>query len=110
MEDEHLMNTIRVFLKKVKEAHNLLVQWFNANDITNIYSGINKMFNPADIKEQIAYLIECIHPYVFEASIRWLPITNDLQLALWRSAFVQSQHSLPEEVEEVEEEYHSYYQ
>lgn len=97
MDDTHLLNTITMFLNSMhndmviikskttnkEDDLDLLLSWYDIKDMKK------------NSKERIKKLNEKIMPYVFEAALRWINISTQLQSIFWRKWKKDSLAPLP---------------
>lgn len=82
MDSEHLKNTIKLILKKYKEAANSIG---SAGGITLEMQLLGIYADPDEIKKHLQYLLSVLPPYVLEAMLRGIDLSKEIQDAIGRS-------------------------
>lgn len=82
MDNKHLENTIKLILKRYDQAAKAInqVTWLTLEmELLGIYA------DPEEIKEQLQQLLEILPPYIFEAMLRGIDLSKDIQAAIGRT-------------------------
>lgn len=97
MSDEHLLNTIRVYCTKIEQCVKVI------NGIQNIEGGkliavLNPKYSQENMIEQATYTIKKldknIQPYIMEAALRGINVTELIQKAYQRKAKIATPESI----------------
>ncbi len=79
MENNHLLNTIKFYLNKIESAKKYLESKINMNNFKSALYGINNEQVSKKAKESIPIITNKLLPYIFEAALRGVDITELLQ-------------------------------
>lgn len=94
MGNEHLLNTIRSFTSRIQAAVQVLTSPTLDDPLIAVFQpGYSKAAMQEKAKENVEFLHERLQPYVVEAALRGLDVTELLQKAYGRSAAVPMQSS-----------------
>lgn len=86
MDDEHLINTIKFFLRKVNLAKSYMR---NKNAADPFKSSLNytKEYNIEELKEMVVGWTNLLSAYIMEAMLRGMDFKNDLQSTYERKGY-----------------------
>ena len=84
MENNHLENTIKLLIKNIKNAYEVLNNWSPFKWVEAISMNIDSDNIKYRAKEYIKNNMEKLPYYIFEAQIRWMDFSELLQDLVWR--------------------------
>lgn len=84
MDDQHLLNTIALFCRKMENVRSAVDQQGTASAFERALYGFDTV-SAEDAASMIRQGIETVAPYVFEAALRGLDVRADLQAAIGRA-------------------------
>lgn len=85
MSDEHLKNTIQMYLNQLTELKQLLTQEPISRFKKAVYRTAYAPLNLQEVEHSINYKIEFLHPYLSEAMLRGIYFTIELQQVFERT-------------------------
>lgn len=100
MENEHLVNTIKVIANNIKDLCSLVDSGVGALSLSKsqmVTTGVKKIIDKVDDRAVTARLestIQHIGPYIMEAVIRGLDVSKYIQEALGRSAKINPVYNI----------------
>jgi len=104
MEDNHLLNTIKFFLRRIKELSAILDSDGNILQMTRSQAALTGAkiaqdhFDPEVIQDRLQEGVEKLHPYVLEAVLRGMEIKELLQDAFGRTEKIQPVYTAPSQL------------
>ncbi|MBW4687749.1 MAG: hypothetical protein KME40_22230 [Komarekiella atlantica HA4396-MV6] len=91
MDDRHLSNTVKAYCREIEKCRKVVTQPSAENQMIAIF---NSNYSQANIKEQVVNQLKIYHerlqPYLGEALLRGLNLSNELKIAYGRTGQIKN--------------------
>ena len=88
MDNDHLVNTINLIIKQIKDWQEILESWFSKSNLDAILSWYTSPKLKEKAEDVIKRNLKNLPYYIFEATIRWISYTNELQWLFARESWL----------------------